>query len=87
MSFALEFRRSAQRELEALHPEMRSRIQRRIDGLAENVHPHDALKLHGSQGLWRIRVGDYRVLYEIDMPGRRVVISTIRHRGEAYRER
>jgi mRNA-degrading endonuclease RelE of RelBE toxin-antitoxin system len=48
VSFALEFRRNAQRELEALHAEIRSRVQRRIDELVENPHPHDALKLHGS---------------------------------------
>jgi len=43
------------------------------------------VKLEGGAGLWRIRVGDYRVIYEIDDDRCRIDVSAVRHRREAYR--
>ena len=86
MAFALEYRRSAERELEALPREMRSRIDGRIAEMGSDPYPRGTLKLKGNRGDWRIRVGDYCVLNEVDSPGRRVIITAIRHRREVYRE-
>jgi mRNA interferase RelE/StbE len=84
--FALEYRRSALRELEALPVAIRSRIDDRVTELVSEPYARGALKLHGGRNEWRVRVGHYRVLYEIDTPGRRIIITAIRHRREAYRD-
>jgi mRNA interferase RelE/StbE len=55
-----------------------------IDGLAANPRPPGVKKLRGTRDLWRIRVGDYRVIYRVDDAKRLVDISHVRHRREAY---
>lgn len=54
-----------------------------IDLLAEEPRPHGARKLVGQEA-YRVRAGDYRVIYDIDDPGRAVFIVTIGHRREVY---
>lgn len=85
MPFALEYRRSALKELEALPSPMRSRIEERVTELVSEPYSRGAVKLQGGHNDWRVRVGDYRVLYEIDTLARRILITAIRHRREAYR--
>ena len=80
------FVRSARRDLEALPDEIGERILARIRPLAKMPRPPGARKLRGESDLWRIRVGDYRVLYEIEDEIRRVEISYIRHRRDVYRD-
>ena len=57
----------------------------RIDGLAQDPRPSASRKLRGEQNLWRIRIGDYRVVYSVDDRQRIVDIVRIRHRREVYR--
>jgi mRNA interferase RelE/StbE len=61
------------------------RIIPHINALAENPRPSSCLKLTGSKNDWRIRIGDYRVLYEIDEKTKAVRIMRVRHRREVYR--
>jgi len=79
------FARSARQELEALPRRVAERILTRIETLAENPRPRGCRKLQGSSQLWRIRVGEYRVIYAIDDSKRTVDITVIWHRNEAYR--
>jgi mRNA interferase RelE/StbE len=79
------FARSARQELEELPRRVAERILARIETLAENPRPHGCRKLQGSSQLWRIRVGEYRVIYAIDDNKQTVDIIVIRHRSEAYR--
>lgn len=65
MSYGLLILRRAQRELSGLPRENYERIRNAVAGLAENPRPPGCRKLVGREG-WRIRVGDYRVIYEID---------------------
>jgi mRNA interferase RelE/StbE len=58
---------------------------RRIEGLSTEPRPPGCRKLVGANNLWRIRVGDYRVIYSIDDPRRRVDVNAVRHRSDAYR--
>jgi len=64
---------------------MARRIIVRIEGLASNPRPQGCVKLLGADNLWRIRVGEYRVIYSIDEHTRIVDISAVRHRSDAYR--
>jgi mRNA interferase RelE/StbE len=61
-----------------------ARIARAFDGLAENPRPVGCLKVKTSEGLWRIRVGDWRIGYEIDDGANEVTIVTVGHRSEFY---
>ncbi len=61
------------------------RIVRAIDGLATAPRPPQAVRLQGSEGLLRIRTGDYRIIYTIEDATRTVLIAAIGHRREVYR--
>jgi mRNA interferase RelE/StbE len=76
--------RSAAKELEAVPTKDRQRIVRRIEGLAEDPRPAGAEKLSGDDK-YRIRQGDYRILYEIK--DERLVVTVVRvgNRREVYR--
>jgi mRNA interferase RelE/StbE len=77
--------RTAERDLRSLPHTTFNRIVPRIRALAENPRPSGCHKLTGSRNDWRIRIGDYRVVYEIDDPHMRVRIFRVRHRREVYR--
>ncbi len=76
---------SAAKEFRSLPSVLQQRISVAIDGLAEDPRPYGVRKLAGHERLYRIRVGDYRIVYEIDDEERVVCITRIRHRREAYR--
>ncbi len=83
--YAGEFLKSAAKELASLDPGVQRRVARRIDRLAEDPHA-GAVKLRGTDDVWRVRVGDYRVLYRVEGVGRLVVlVIKIAHRGDVYR--
>ena len=63
----------------------RRRIVRAIDGLATAPRPPQVVRLQGSEGLLRIRTGDYRIVYTVEDPTRTVLIAAIGHRREVYR--
>lgn len=85
-AYSLEIRRSAANELESVEPRaQRLRIVARIRALAAEPRPPGAQKLAGSRNAYRIRLGDYRVLYEIVEADRRLVIVKVGHRREVYR--
>jgi mRNA interferase RelE/StbE len=61
--YSLEIKHSAQRELDALDDAVFKRIDRKILGLADNPRPPGCKKLRGYKDQWRVRVGDWRVVY------------------------
>ena len=77
------FRRSARKDLQRLDGVHVRRIFPAIEQLGATPRPPGCKKLKGSEDLFRIRVGDYRVIYEIRQDV--VVIVGVRHRSEAYR--
>lgn len=76
---------AAERDLRRLPAEIFHRITPYIRGLAENPRPPGCRKLTGSESDWRIRIGAYRVVYEIDESEEVVRVFRVRHRREAYR--
>ena len=76
--------RSAEKELQRLSSALVARIITDLEGLAEEPRPPGCKKLRGGDKEWRIRVGDYRVVYEIDDRARAVVVTRIAHRSEVY---
>ncbi len=77
--------RAAQRDLKGLPAAEFARVVARIRGLVGNPRPPGSRKLRGSQSDWRLRIGDYRVIYEIDDGAKVVRVMRVRHRSEAYR--
>jgi mRNA interferase RelE/StbE len=77
--------RAAEKDLSRLSPEIDDRVIAAIQALATNPRPPGCRKLAGSKHDWRIRVGDYRVVYEIADTIRIVRVNRVRHRREVYR--
>lgn len=75
----------AQKDLDGLSGKLLSRFEEVILGLYDEPRPHNCKKLSGGGSRWRIRVGDYRILYEIDDSQKIVNIYRIAHRREVYR--
>lgn len=84
-SYAVVFARSARKELESLPDRFIERILPRIENLADSPRPVGCRKLSGEQNLWRLRIGDYRVIYSVDDHQRIIDIVAVRHRKDAYR--
>lgn len=82
--YTITFARSARKELEALDAAIINRILPKIEALAKEPRPAGCRKLQGEKSLWRIRVGDYRIVYAIYDEERLVDIVIIRHRSKAY---
>jgi mRNA interferase RelE/StbE len=75
----------AERDLRRLSPREFGQITAAIRRLAVNPRPARCRKIVGSESDWRIRVGEYRVIYEIDDRAGAVRVMRVRHRREAYR--
>jgi mRNA interferase RelE/StbE len=75
---------SAKRELGGLSPIAIERIRQKIRELANDPRPAGCKKLRGFRNLWRIRVGDYRVVYTVNDNNKTVDVTRIVHRRDAY---
>lgn len=84
MRYTLRVRRSAEKELDRLPESIHERLSRRILGLEDNPRPQGAKKL-SNRAEYRLRVGQYRVLYTIDDEHKIVEIVAVCHRREVYR--
>ena len=85
MAYRIELAPRAQRDLKALDRSVRGRIKQRIDSLAENPYPSGIKKIEGEDDLYRLRVGDYRILYQVQGKVLLVLIVGIGHRRDIYR--
>jgi mRNA interferase RelE/StbE len=83
-SYTVSLSVRARREIRKLDRQILTRIAKAIDSLAQNPRPSGCLKVRTAEDLWRIRVGDWRIGYEIDDGARTVTIVTVGHRREFY---
>jgi mRNA interferase RelE/StbE len=84
-SYKLTIGSQAAKELSALSAAVAERVDAAILALSGDPRPHGAKKLKGGRKLWRIRVGDYRVVYSIDDDQAVVDVIGVPHRSKAYR--
>ena len=84
MAYRLEFTTAAARQLRKLDESIQLRLAPHLNSLPENPRPAGSKKLKGTVG-YRLRVGDYRILYEIEDTPSRILIVKIAHRREVYR--
>jgi len=83
--YTIEFLKSAANDLRSLPKSRQSQLAGRIDSLKQDIFPPGVTKLQGEDKLYRLRVGDYRILFEVDDTTRVVTIVKIGHRREVYR--
>ena len=86
-SYKVNPKPSVEKDLRSLPKSAVRRVVKSLELLAENPFPRQALKLEGGEQLYRLRVGDYRVVYSVNQKIREVVIHYVRHRREVYRIR
>jgi mRNA interferase RelE/StbE len=85
VTYNVLLRPAAERERGKLPPEIRPRVNQALLALEDEPRPHGVTKLSGYANRWRVRVGDYRVIYQIDDQAQEVTVLRIAHRREAYR--
>lgn len=85
MSYTVQVRNSLKKDVKKIPAKILQEIYRIIEQLAKNPRGEGVQKIKGSDNLYRIRVGDYRVIFEIDDKEKTVLIVYIRHRKDAYR--
>jgi len=84
-SYRIILKPSVEKDLRSLPQSLVLRIFTRIDRLQDDPFPRGANKLSTAEELYRVRVGDYRVVYAVDRNGRRVIVYYVRHRRDVYR--
>jgi mRNA interferase RelE/StbE len=84
-SFEIDWRNSTRKDLRGLPPQVVPRIVAAVVELADEPFPPGSQKLTGSEHTYRIRIGGYRVVYEILADARRIVVNRVRHRKDVYR--
>lgn len=85
MAYRVEVLRTAARELNGLAHPLRRRVIRAIRGLSDVPRPQGAVVLSGPDRIWRLRVGDYRILYRVHDDVLLVVVIRVGHRSRVYR--
>ncbi len=84
-AYAVMFAPAADRELRRLPEAVQRRIIAAVETLQENPRPVGTKKLAGTEDLWRVRVGEYRVVYQIDDDRLLVLVVRVAHRKDVYR--
>ena len=84
MNYLLLIAPRAEEQLDALDHSVYNSVEKKIDALRENPRPAGCRKLTGHDG-WRMRAGDYRIIYEIDDVRKTVVVLRVGHRKDIYR--
>ena len=82
--YSIRLKASVEKDLRRLARDVLRRVLKRIDELGEDPFPRQAVRLSGAERLFRVRVGDYRIIYEVDTKTRVVTVQYVRHRAVAY---
>ncbi len=84
-SYRIEWKQSAEKELRQVSKDVRVRVIRAVEALGDQPMPRNARKLIGADQTYRLRVGDYRVIYFVHTSPLIIEIVRVRHRRDAYR--
>lgn len=86
MTYRITLAPPAARQLRKFDPQVRRRIQAALELLADEPRPSAAIQLAGGAGEWRVRTGDYRIVYEIRDDELVVLVLRVGHRRDIYRD-
>ena len=84
--FSIQWRSSTKKDIRSLPRLEVARVVEAVSQLVNDPYPHGSQKLTGSERTYRIRVGDYRVIYEIFADSRMIEVQRVRHRKDVYRD-
>ncbi len=84
-SYSINFKPSVEKDLRRLPWTVVSRVLARVEDLKVDPLPRQAIKVSGAERLYRLRMGDYRIVYEVDVEATTIIIHYVRHRREVYR--
>jgi mRNA interferase RelE/StbE len=87
MTYRVELAPAALRQIRKLDPSAKRRVQAAIELLARQPRPQGATRLVGGEGEWRVRTGDYRIIYEIQDDVLLVLVVAVGHRRDIYERR
>ena len=87
MTYRVTLSPTAARQLRGFDPQVRRRVQAAVDLLADDPRPLSAKRLVGGAGEWRVRTGDYRIVYEVEDDRLLVLVVAMGHRRDVYRRR
>ena len=87
MRYRIEVTHSAEKVLESLPTDVRARVIHKIEALREDPRPRGSEKLSGEEQFYRVRVGDYRIIYEVQDDVLLVLVLRLGHRRDIYRKR
>jgi len=85
MAYSIRIKKSVEKDIRKIDKNSIVRIMEAIQSLEENPRPRQSLKLRDTESTYRLRVGEYRVIYQVDDKVKEVVIFHIRHRKNVYR--
>jgi len=85
MAYRIEFSPAAERQFKKLPREIQLRLKPRMDGLIMNPFPRGVKKLSGEENIYRLRVGDHRIIYQVQQKALLVLVVKLGHRKEVYR--
>jgi mRNA interferase RelE/StbE len=85
VAYSVSLTPAAERQFRKLPSLLQQRLKPHVDSLAENPRPPQVVKLHGEPNLYRIRVGEYRIVHYVWDTEQEVMIAKIAHRREVYR--
>jgi mRNA interferase RelE/StbE len=84
MAYRIEFSPAAERQFKKLSREIQLRLTPRMNGLMENPFPRGVKKLSEEENLYRLQVGDYRIIYQVQQKALIVLVVKLGHRKEVY---
>lgn len=85
MNYAIVYAKSAAKSFKNIHPQDRVRLKKAIENLASTPRPPGCIQLSGGSGELRIRVGNYRIIYDVEDDRLIILVLRIAHRREVYR--
>lgn len=85
VSYKIEVKKSALKELQKLERSVVAQILRGITALSNNPRPQQSLKLRSSENSYRLRIGDYRIVYQIEDRTKMIFVYAVGHRKDIYR--
>lgn len=85
-SFKIDIKRSFEKDIIRLDRKLIPGIVEAIENLSQNPFSEQTKKLKGAESTYRLRIGDYRLLYQIDLKDKRIIIYYVRQRKDAYKK-
>jgi mRNA interferase RelE/StbE len=84
-AYSISLKPSVEKDMQGLPAGMISRVMQHVESLASNPFPPGVIKLAAAERLYRVRVGSYRIVYEVNAATTHITVHYIRHRREVYR--